>query len=171
MLNMVTLSATAGVVVLAIIFVFALGVLPLIASYILVDDTIALLSLLVRWPLVLLLFGFSVAALYAYGPNRERARFQWISWGAGLATIFWGATSAGYSYYLENFADYNATYGTLGAVFGLLIWTWLSVMILLLGAVINAELEHQTSVDSTTGPAEPMGQRGAVVADTVGRSW
>jgi membrane protein len=168
-LNAVTLSATAGVAILAIIFVFALGVLPLIASYILVDDAIALLARIVRWPLVLLLFGLSVGILYRYGPSRERARFQWISWGASLATIAWGATAAGYSYYLENFADYNATYGTLGAVFGLLIWTWLSVMILLLGAVINAELEHQTSVDSTTGPAKPMGKRGAVVADTIGR--
>jgi membrane protein len=168
-LNAVTLSATAGVAVLAIMLIFSLELMPLIASYILVDEEIALLARIVRWPLVLLLFGLSAAVLYRHGPSRERARFQWISWGANLATLAWGATAAGYSYYLENFADYNATYGTLGAVFGLLIWTWLSVVILLLGAVINAELEHQTSVDSTTGSAKPMGQRGAVVADTIGR--
>lgn len=168
-LNAVTLSATAGVAVLAIMLIFSLGLMPLIASYILVDEEIALLARIVRWPIVLLLFGLSAAVLYRYGPSRERARFQWISWGANLTTLAWGATAAGYSYYLENYADYNATYGTLGAVFGLLVWTWLFVVILLLGAVINAELEHQTSVDSTTGSAKPMGQRGAVVADTIGR--
>ncbi|HEX2558864.1 YhjD/YihY/BrkB family envelope integrity protein, partial [Phenylobacterium sp.] len=67
-------------------------------------------------------------------------------------------------------ANYNATYGSLGAVFGFLSWIWLSSAIVLLGAELNAEIEHQTAVDSTTGPEEPMGQRGAIVADTVGRA-
>ncbi len=52
-----------------------------------------------------------------------------------------------FSFYLQNFADYNATYGTLGAVIGFMMWTWISVIILLVGAELNAELEHQTSTD------------------------
>ena len=87
-----------------------------------------------------------------------------------IATIVWVTASWLFSFYLQNFADYNATYGSLGAVIGLMMWTWISVIILILGAAINAEMEHQTA--STRPPARrlPMGQRGAVVADTVGRS-
>ena len=76
----------------------------------------------------------------------------------------------GVSYYLQNFADYNATYGTLGAVIGFMMWTWISVIILLVGAELNAELEHQTARDSTIGPPLPMGDRGAFMADTVGKA-
>ena len=79
------------------------------------------------------------------------------------------AVSAGFSYYLQNFADYNATYGSLGAVIGFMIWVWLSVAILIVGAELNAEMEHQTAIDSTTGPPRPMGERGAHVADHVAR--
>src|SRR5690606_4469190 len=97
-------------------------------------------------------------------------KWRWISWGSGLATLVWLAASAGFSFYLQNFADYNATYGSLGAVIGLMLWTWISVMILIVGAELNAEMEHQTAVDSTTGDPQPMGERGAVVADTLGKS-
>ena len=69
--------------------------------------------------------------------------------------------------YLQNFADYNATYGSLGAVIGTMLWIWISVLILIIGAKLNAEMEHQTAVDTTTGEPQPMGQRGAVVADTL----
>ena len=78
-----------------------------------------------------------------------------------LATLVWIAASWLFSFYLQNFADYNATYGSLGAVIGLMMWTWISVIILIVGAAINAEMEHQTACDSTTGPPLPMGKRGA----------
>jgi membrane protein len=75
----------------------------------------------------------------------------------------------GFSWYLNNVADYNATYGALGGLIGFLIWTWLSVAIVLVGAELNAELEHQTICDSTTGKPRPLGARGAYVADHVGK--
>jgi membrane protein len=93
-----------------------------------------------------------------------------LTWGAAVATVVWIAASWAFSYYLQNFADYNATYGTLGAVVGFMVWTWISVIILLAGAELNAEMEHQTERDSTTGPPKPMGQRGAVMADTLGKA-
>jgi hypothetical protein len=80
----------------------------------------------------------------------------------------WLIASILFSWYLANFADYNATYGSLGAVIGFMLWTWISVVILLLGAELNSEIEHQTARDSTTGPERPLGARGATMADTVG---
>jgi membrane protein len=73
-----------------------------------------------------------------------------------------------FSWYLSNFANYNATYGSLGAVIGLMTWMWLSAIVVLLGAELNAEIEHQTARDSTVGTEKPLGMRGAVMADTVG---
>ena len=72
------------------------------------------------------------------------------------------------SWYLQNFANYNATYGSLGAAIGFMMWLWLSSIVILLGAELNSEVEHQTARDSTVGPEKPMGRRGAVMADTVG---
>jgi membrane protein len=108
--------------------------------------------------------------LYRYGPSRERAKWRWLNWGAAISTVVWLVASWGFSFYLQHFANYNATYGTLGAVIGFMMWTWISVIILLIGAEVNAELEHQTARDSTTGPPLPLGDRGAVMADTVGKA-
>lgn len=121
-----------------------------------------------RWPLV---YGVAVAAFaaaYRYGPSRARARWAWVAPGAFAAAFFWMAGSAGFSWYLNNVARLDATYGSLGAVIGFMLWIWLSVMVVLIGAELNAEIEHQTAMDSTTGPPAPMGERGAAMADTVG---
>jgi membrane protein len=75
-----------------------------------------------------------------------------------------------FSWYLASFANYNATYGSLGAVVGLMMWLWISTILVLLGAELNAEIEHQTARDSTIGGEKPLGARGAVMADTVGAS-
>ncbi|RWO91202.1 MAG: ribonuclease, partial [Mesorhizobium sp.] len=77
-----------------------------------------------RWPMMLIMVGLGLMLIYRYGPSRERAKWQWATWGAFLAAVVWIAVSIGFSYYLENFADYNATYGALGAVIGLMMWTW-----------------------------------------------
>ena len=86
-----------------------------------------------------------------------------------FAAFAWLAISALFSWYLSKFADYNATYGSLGAVIGLMMWLWLSVSVILIGAELNAEIEHQTARDTTVGRhGKPLGARGAVMADTVG---
>ena len=111
-----------------------------------------------------------ISLIYRYGPSRHNAKWRWLNWGSILATVVWLSASVAFSYYLQNFANYDATYGSLGAVIGLMMWTWISVIILIVGAEINAEMERQTAIDTTVGPPKPMGQRGAVVADTVGKS-
>ncbi|MBY3298702.1 YihY/virulence factor BrkB family protein, partial [Rhizobium laguerreae] len=137
-------------------------------SYLLLDQFTEHMALLLRWPLLLLVVAVAVTMVYRFGPSREAAKVRWMTWGAVLTTVAWAAMSLGFSFYLENFANYNATYGTLGALIGFLIWIWLSVVILIVGGELNAELEHQTARDTTTGTPLPMGARGAYVADTLG---
>ncbi len=123
-----------------------------------------------RWPLVLVLVGCGIALIYRFGPSRAQAKFRWLNWGVVLSTLLWMSASILFSFYIENFANYNATYGTLGALIGMMVWVWISVIILIVGAELNAELEHQTACDSTTGSPQPMGNRGAFVADTLGKT-
>jgi membrane protein len=123
---------------------------------------------LLRWPVMLVLMIAGLAVLYRYGPSRRRAKWRWISVGSIFAGAGWLAVSSLFSWYLGNFANYNATYGTLGAVVGLMMWVWLSTLVVLVGAEINSEIEHQTGRDSTIGTEKPLGARGAVMADTVG---
>ena len=121
-----------------------------------------------RWPLMAALMIAGLAVLYRYGPSRRPAKWRWISVGSNFAASAWLAVSSLFSWYLGNFANYNATYGSLGAVVGLMMWIWLSTIVVLVGAELNSEIEHQTSRDSTVGPEKPLGVRGAVMADTVG---
>lgn len=124
-----------------------------------------------RWLAVLGLATVAFAVVYRFGPSRQRARWRWVRWGATAAALAWLGGSLGYSWYLNHVAHYDATYGSLGAVVGFMMWIWVSAMVVLIGAELNAEIEHQTVLDSTTGPPKPMGQRGAVMADTVGLAF
>jgi membrane protein len=125
---------------------------------------------LLRWPLLLVMAMGALSVVYRYGPSRERARWQWITWGSAAATVLWLIASLAFSWYLSNLANYDKTYGSFGAAAGAMTWLWITNVIILAGAELNAEIEHQTAVDSTTGPPMPMGVRGAVMADTVGRA-
>ena len=93
--------------------------------------------------------------------------------GSAAAAIGWLITSALFSWYIAHFGAYNATYGSLGAAVGMMMWMWISAIVILLGGELNAEIEHQTAHDSTVGAEKPLGERGAVMADTIGaaRSW
>jgi membrane protein len=169
-LNLMSLAFTLGALVVAVILIFAIGVLPLALANLHLDNSVELLAKWVRWPFMLVCVGAATMTIYRYGPSREKAKLRWITWGAIFSTLCWLLASILFSYYLSNFAHYNATYGTLGAVIGLMVWIWISVIILIVGAELNAELEHQTIRDSTTGAPKPIGERGAVMADTIGKS-
>jgi membrane protein len=82
--------------------------------------------------------------------------------------VLWLGVSGLFSWYAASFGNFNQTYGSLGAVIGFMTWLWISAIVILVGGEINAEMEHQTVRDTTTGPPKPMGMRGAYVADTVG---
>ena len=121
-----------------------------------------------RWPLVYAVAASAFAVVYRYGPSRSLARWRWVVIGSLAAAFLWMAGSASFSWLLNNLARLDATYGSLGTVIGFMLWIWFSVIVVLVGAELNAEIEHQTAIDSTTGPPAPMGERGAAMADTVG---
>ena len=123
------------------------------------------------WPALFLVAAGAFAVVYRYGPSRAPARWRWLTPGAAVAAALWLGGSAGFSWYLGNVAHLDVTYGSLGTVIGFMLWLWFSVMVILIGAELNSEIEHQTALDSTTGTPQPMGERGAVMADTVGLSF
>ena len=147
----------------------ALVVLPLIIDYLGVTTAAQWLLALGKWPLLLLAAALAVALIYRYGPSREKAQWRWLTWGSAFAVIGWLLVSVLFSWYAANFGSYNKTYGSLGAVIGLMTWMWLSCIVILLGAELDAEMEHQTARDTTTGPPAPVGARGAHMADTIGK--
>ena len=112
-----------------------------------------------------------MACLYRYGASRSEPEWRWITPGAIFAGVMIVLVSALFSYYVANFGSYNETYGSLGAIVGFLTWLWLVMVVLIMGAELNAEMEHQTKHDTTTGPDEPMGERGAAMADNVGERY
>jgi membrane protein len=124
-----------------------------------------------RWLALFAVATAGFAVVYRYGPCRAHARWIWVVTGAVFAAALWLIGSLGFSWYLNNVAHFDVTYGSLGAVIGFMMWIWESVIVVLIGAELNAEIEHQTACDSTTGPAKPMGERGAIVADTVGLAF
>jgi membrane protein len=168
-LNLVALVFTlSGFGVLLLAFA-AVVVMPLILSPLGLGGQTETLTRIVRWPAMLLMLLTGLALLYRYGPDRRTARWQWVSVGSVFAAVTWIGVSYLFSWYLSRFANYNATYGSLGAVVGLMMWLWISTIVVLLGAELNSEIEHQTARDSTVGDEEkPLGARGAVMADTVG---
>jgi membrane protein len=91
-----------------------------------------------------------------------------MSCGSAAAAIVWLAASVLFSWYVANFGSYNKTYGSLGAIIGFMTWIWISIIVVLVGAKLNAEMEYQTAGDTTTGRPKPLGARGAHTADTVG---
>jgi membrane protein len=168
-LNLVSLAFTFGAFMIAIVILFAMGVVPAVLNYFWLDRWAEMIIRIARWPIMMVFVGIGIMALYRFGPSREPAKVRWLTWGAVFSTLLWFAASVGVSFYLSNIANYNATYGTLGALIGFMVWTWISAIIVIVGAEINAELEHQTARDSTTGTPRPMGERGAYMADTVGK--
>lgn len=156
------LGIVSGVVILlAIVYV------PLVFAYAGYSSIFELAVKIARWPLLALIVLLALALLYRYGPCRRSAKWRWVTIGSVFATLVWLAASAGFSFYVANFGNYDRTYGSLGAVVVLLFWLYLSFYIMLLGAEINAELELQTAQDTTRGHPRPMGTRGAFVADHV----
>ena len=167
-LNLVALALTLGLIVIAIVSLALVAVLPGLLAGLGIGGVTGGLFTWLRWPLLALVAVVGLAVLYRFAPSRDAPRWRWVSWGAVIATALWIAGSMLFSFYVRNFATYNETYGSLGAVIILLMWFWLSAFVVLLGAELNAEMEHQTARNSTRGSAEPRGHRGAHAADTLG---
>ncbi|EKV28205.1 Ribonuclease BN [Caenispirillum salinarum AK4] len=166
MQNLVALGLTAGFVIGMTIALLVVVVTPVVLGLLGLGQGITgTLVDLARWSILAIgLFG-ALAVIYRIAPNRRPARFQWLTWGAVVAAVLWLAASMLFSFYVANFASYNETYGSLGAVVVLLMWFFIGAYAVLIGGEINAELERGTARDSTVGPERPPGKRGAVVAD------
>jgi membrane protein len=107
-----------------------------------------------RWPALLLAVMLGLALLYRFGPSRAEPCWRWITWGSAIAAILWLLGSALFTWYAANFGSYNKTYGSLGAVIGFMVWIWISTIVILLGAEIDAEVERRTGCDIRTGVPE-----------------
>jgi membrane protein len=164
---LVTMGFTVAAILFLVLAMVGVVVLPIALKYIGLDGMLDTALRLARWPVLLLVIGLFLACLYRYGPSRETAQWRWVSWGSAAASIAWLAFSLGFSWYVTNFGSYNETYGSLGAVIGFMTWIWLSATVVLAGAELDAEMEHQTARDTTTGPERPIGDRGARMADSV----
>jgi membrane protein len=166
--NLLALAITAagvGVAVLAVVAIAALGhlesLLPAAPGFVLV------IGKLLSYAALALAGAAGAATLYRYGPSRSKPRWVWLTPGSVLAAILWVGLTLGFGVYVAHFGNYNATYGSLGAVIVLLTWLYLSSYILLFGAELNSELEHQTATDTTAGASKPLGKREAWAADHV----
>jgi membrane protein len=167
-LNVVTLFVTLGIVAFILLTLAAVVAIPVALTYIPLPEATALVVKIGRWPILFVLVTTALAVLYKYGPSRTEPRWRWITWGSVSAAIFWLAASVLFSWYVASFGSYNKTYGSLGAVIGFMTWIWISNIVVLVGAKLNAEMEHQTVHESTNGQPKPIGRRGARMADTVG---
>ena len=120
----------------------------------------------VSWAALAALVTVVLAVLYRYAPDRKEARWRWITGGSTVATLLWLASTAGLFAYVERLGSYQSTYGSLAGVAISMFWLWTTVFLVIVGAAVNAETERQTARDSTVGPEQPLGERGAVVADS-----
>lgn len=161
-----TLALIAGV----LFCVLVVAAIPATAALLNVQGWLLDALLIIRWPLMFVMGAVGIALLYRFAPDRRRPKWRWLTPGAVLACLMWVAGSIAFSLYVQRFGNYNETFGALGGVIVLLTWMWLSAFIILLGAQIDAELEAQTKRDSTIGEDRPMGERGAVKADTLGQT-
>jgi membrane protein len=163
-----SLVLTVLAIVAAVVALGAIVVIPLVLEGLGLGPFGKALVRFGRWPALALMVIVGLAALYRYGPDRDKPRWRWVSLGAATATVLWLLASIAFSVYVNNFGSYNETYGALGGVIILLLWLYLGGFVVLLGAELDSELEHQTAKDSTEGPSQPLGQRRAQMADTVG---
>jgi membrane protein len=167
-LNLVSLAFTVAGIVFVLIAIACIVALPAVFSATGSNGPMALIAKIARWPILLIVIGLALAVIYRYGPSREEPKWRWITWGSAFAAVGWVVVSILFGLYTTHFADYNKTYGSLGAIIAFMFWLWLATTVILLGAEIDAEMEHQTVRDTTTGGQKPLGTRGAKMADTVG---
>ncbi|THH39168.1 YihY/virulence factor BrkB family protein [Aliishimia ponticola] len=166
--NLQVLGLTALIILGVVLGLAAILGIPVLLAFLDLGTVSEAITRIGRW---VVLAGMTIAGLsilYRFGPSRANPKWNWVSYGAVLACILWVAASGAFTVYVENFADYNKSFGAIAGVIILMMWMWISVFVVLIGAKVNAEMEHQTSIDTTTGAPAPMGERGAVKADTLG---
>ena len=163
--NGITLLYTLTVVVLGLAAIALVAAFPALVGQLGLSDTVTSALAILRWPVAALIAAFLIAYAYRAAPDRDNPQWKWISWGSVVALALWLGGSVLFSLYVANFGSFGSTYGSFAAIIILMLWFFLTAFFILLGAEINSEMEHQTAADTTKGPAQPMGQRGAYHAD------
>ncbi|MFJ4076296.1 MULTISPECIES: YihY/virulence factor BrkB family protein [unclassified Curtobacterium] len=139
------LGVTVFTVVMLVVGLLVLVSGPLARSFgdvIGLGDAAATVLLIVQWPILLVVAIIVVAVLYYWAPNVKQPKFRWVSGGSILAILILIIASVGFGFYVANFSNYNATYGSLGGVIVFLLWLWITNNALLFGAEFDAELER-----------------------------
>lgn len=165
--KLLALGLTLGATVFMAAMVALVAGVPVVLGLADVSGPLRWLGEVVRWVLIAALVMLALAVLYRLAPDRDAPKFRWVSVGAVVATVLWLVASAGLSIYVTFFGNYARTYGALAGVVVLMLWLWITSFAVLLGAQINAEAEEQTARDTTQGPDQPRGRRGAVKADSL----
>jgi membrane protein len=166
-LKLRSLALTLGAIVFVLVTLGLVAVVPPVLDALPLGVVGTVLAQIVRWLLLLVVMAGSLAVLYRVAPDRDNPRFRWVSLGSVIVTVIWAVVSVLFSIYVNNFGSYDKTYGTIAGVIVLMLWLYLTCYLILLGAEINSEAEHQTAADTTEGDPKPMGQRGAEMADTL----
>lgn len=166
-LKLLSLGLTLGAIVFVLVTFGLVAVVPAVIEALPFGFVGTILAQVARWALLLAVFAGSLAVLYRVAPDRDAPRFSWVSLGAVVVTVIWAIVSVGFALYVDNFGSYDKTYGAIAGVIVLMLWLYLTCYLVLLGAEINSETEHQTAHDTTTGEAQPMGDRNATMADTL----
>lgn len=166
-LRALSLALTLGAIVFVVLTIGLVAVLPVVLDALPLGGFGTVLAEIARWAALLAVVAGSLAVLYRVAPDRDAPRFRWVSLGSLVVTLVWALVSLGFTVYVNNFGSYNKTYGAIAGVIVLMLWLYLTCYLILLGAEINAEAEHQTAQDTTDGEPVPMGARNAVKADTL----
>ncbi|MGY1774036.1 YihY/virulence factor BrkB family protein [Blastococcus sp. SYSU D00813] len=161
------LGLTLGAIVFVLVTFTLVAVVPAVIDTLPLGVVGTILAQVLRWVLLLGVFAGSLAVLYRVAPDRDAPKLRWVSLGAVVVTLIWALVSLGFSIYVNNFGSYDKTYGAIAGVIVLMLWLYLTCYLVLLGAEINSEAEHQTAEDTTEGEPQPMGRRGAEMADTL----
>jgi membrane protein len=165
--RLLALGLTLGAIVFVVVALALVAAAPAVLDGLIGDGPLRWALEAARWLGLVVVMAVALALLYRLAPDRDDPQLRWASVGAVVATVIWVVASLGFSFYVDSFGSYNKTYGTLAGVVILLLWLWITMFVVLLGAEINAEAEQQTVRDTTVGPPRPLGQRNAVKADTV----
>ncbi|HYO36780.1 MAG TPA: YihY/virulence factor BrkB family protein [Geodermatophilus sp.] len=164
-LRALSLVLTLGATLFVLITFSLVAVVPAVLNAIPLGPFATVLTQVVRWLLLLGVVVGSLSVLYRLAPDRDDPKFRWVSLGSVVVTLIWALVSLLFSFYVNNFGSYDKTYGAIAGVIVLMLWLYLTCYLILLGAEINSEAEHQTAQDTTSGPEVPMGERNATMAD------
>jgi membrane protein len=166
-LKLTALALTLGGIAFVAVAFGLVAVVPALINALPLGVVGTILAQIATYVVLLAVFAGGLAILYRVAPDRDAPRLRWVSLGSVVVTVLWALVSLAFTFYVNHFGSYNKTYGAIAGVIVLMLWLYLTCYLVLLGAEINSEAEHQTAVDTTKGEPQPMGSRDATMADSL----